>query len=208
MRPSAHPKDAIVYIVDDDLSIREALSSLVRSVGMNVETYSSAAEFLERRHGEAPGCLVLDIRMPGMTGLELQQSLNRSDAGIPIIFITGHGDIPISVRAMKNGAVEFLTKPFNEKDLLGVIAQAVTKHRLDLSQRSELADLRALFQSLTPREREVYAWVSKGLPNKQIAIELGTAEITVKIQRAQVMKKMKVESLADLVKVYERLRPQ
>ena len=195
-----------IYIVDDDAAVREALSSLVRSVGMRAEMFPSASDFLKCKRPDAPACLVLDIRLSGMTGLELQQALNRGDAGLPIIFITGHGDIPISVRAMKNGAVEFLTKPFKEEDLLNAIAQAVRKSSLELAERKERADLRALYESLTPREREVLNLVSKGFLNKQIAAELGTAEITVKIQRANAMKKMKAESLAELIKLTERMK--
>jgi FixJ family two-component response regulator len=198
--------DVTIYIVDDDTAVREALSSLVRSVGMRAEMFPSAAAFLKCKRPETPACLVLDIRLPGMTGLELQQALNQAGAGLPIIFITGHGDIPISVRAMKNGAVEFLTKPFNEKDLLNAISQAVEKSSLELKERKERDELRALYETLTPREREVLSWVSKGFLNKQIAAELGTAEITVKIQRASVMKKMKVESLAELIKLSERMK--
>ena len=206
MTNAPHNKGVTIYVVDDDAAVREALSSLVRSLGMRAEMFSSAAEFLKFHRPDAPACLVLDIRLPGMTGLELQQALNKGTTGLPIIFITGHGDIPISVRAMKNGAVEFLTKPFKEEDLLNAIAQAVKKSSLELTERNERAELRALYESLTPREREVLNRVTKGFLNKQIAAELGTAEITVKIHRANVMKKMKAESLAELIKVSERMK--
>jgi FixJ family two-component response regulator len=197
--------DPVVFVVDDDRSIRESLRRLLTSVGLTVEVFPSAQAFLSSPRRHVPGCLVLDVRLPGLSGLDLQRELASTDAPLPIIFLTGHGDIPMSVRAMKAGAVEFLTKPFREQDLLDAIRNAIDRDRAARTERQELADLRRRYTSLTPRERDVLAGIVAGLLNKQIAAELGTSEVTVKEQRAHVMQKMQVGSVAELVLIASRL---
>jgi FixJ family two-component response regulator len=195
----------VVFVIDDDASIREALTNLLRSVGITVETFGTAQQFLSAKRPDAPGCLILDVRLPGVSGLELQRQLLEANIQLPVIFVTGHGDIQMSVRAMKAGAVEFLTKPFRDQDLLDAVQQAVDRDRAARAQRAELAELRARHELLSPREQEVMALVVRGLLNKQTAGELGTSEATVKLHRDHVMQKMQADSLADLIRMAERL---
>ena len=197
--------DAMIFVVDDDASMREALQRLLRSVGLQVTTFASAREFLDHRGADAPGCLVLDVRLPGLSGLDLQRELAAAQLDLPIIFITGYGDIPMTVQAMKAGAVEFLTKPFRDQDLLDAIQQALERDRVARAQRTEMAELRERFDALTPRERDVFGLVVTGLQNKQVAAALGTSAITIKRHRAQVMHKMRVTSLAELVRIADHL---
>ena len=198
-------REAIVLVVDDDVSVREALAGLIRSAGMTVETFATAQEFLAHPRPDAPGCLVLDIRLPGLSGLDLQKRMAEINLEIPIVFITGHGDVPTSVQAMKAGALEFLTKPFSDQDLLSAIQQAIKRDRAARRQRATLKGLRDRYESLTPREREVMERVVAGLLNKQIAAELGTSVMTIKAHRGQVMHKMRADSLADLVRMSDML---
>jgi FixJ family two-component response regulator len=197
--------DPIVFVVDDDSSMREALTDLITSVGLLVEAFKSAREFLAHRRRDAPACLVLDVRLPGLSGLDLQRELAHTEAPIPIIFITGHGDIPMSVQAMKEGAVEFLAKPFRDQDLLDAVQHALEIDRAARQERSLVADVRRRYESLTNREREVMRLVVSGLLNKQIAAELGSSEVTVKMHRGQVMRKMKAQSIVELLRMAEKI---
>ena len=195
----------LIYVVDDDESVREAVGGLIRSAGLAVRTFSSAQEFLAFSRPDVPSCLVLDVQLPGLSGLDLQEELAKADVQIPIIFLTGHGDIPMTVRAMKAGALEFLTKPFDDEDLLQAIHEAIKRDRVARRERANMRMLYDRYSSLTPREQEVMKWVVSGLLNKQIAAELGISEIMIKVHRGQVMQKMQAESLADLVRMSEKL---
>jgi FixJ family two-component response regulator len=207
MTQKAGPAKAaqVVYVVDDDDSVRTALSSLIRSVGLRVETFSSASEFVAAKRPDAPSCLVLDVRLPGVSGLDFQTELAKTNTLIPIIFITGHGDIPMSVKAMKAGAVEFLTKPFRDQDLLDAIQVALERSRSSQESEKAASELKARFETLTPREQEVMAMVPGGLLNKQVAAEIGVSEITVKVHRGNVTRKMGAKSFAELVRMADAL---
>lgn len=200
------PASDVVFVIDDDVSVRESLELLIQNEGWQVETFPSAQAFLDRPRILVPSCLILDVALPGLNGLELQQRISAERTEMPIIFITGHGDIPTTVRAMKAGAVEFLTKPFSDEVLLGAIRQAHEHSRMVLSHEAEIQELRKRYESLTPRERQVMALVVSGLLNKQVGGELGISEITVKAHRGQVMQKMKADSLAALVGMSAKLR--
>jgi RNA polymerase sigma factor (sigma-70 family) len=196
----------VVFVVDDDRSVRSSLKLLISSVGLQVESFESADTFLQRKPPDAPSCLVLDVRLRGLSGLDFQRELAARNIHIPIVFITGHGDIPMSVRAMKAGAVEFLTKPFRDQDLLDAVRIALERDRSRREEEKEVTDLQQRFDSLTPREQKVICLVVSGMLNKQIAGQLGTAENTVKVHRSRAMEKMKAQSLADLVKMIEKLK--
>jgi FixJ family two-component response regulator len=197
--------ETMVFIVDDDLSVRRSTERLLRAAGLQVQAFASAREFLNHRPAGGPACLILDVRMPGLSGMELQRELTQAGIRIPIIFITGHGDIPMSVRAMKAGAVEFLTKPFRSRSLLDAVQAALEQDRAAHQVRSETGELRQCYEQLTPREKEVMALVAAGLLNKQIAGQLATTERTIKFHRAHIMAKMRAESLADLVRMAEKV---
>jgi FixJ family two-component response regulator len=194
-----------VFVIDDDPGVRKSLSDLISSIGLKTRTFGSAREFLQEKRPESPACLVLDVRLPGLGGLDLQRELAKTETPLPIIFITGHGDVPMTVRAMRGGAVDFLTKPFRDQDLLDAVQQALEKDRNMLEQHAELVELRRRFDSLTVREREVFRLVVRGLLNKQIAAELGTSEVTVKMHRGHVTEKLHAKSVVDLVHMAEKL---
>jgi FixJ family two-component response regulator len=199
------PEQSTVLVIDDDASVREALSDLFQSVGLRVEVFASTQEFLKKRRPEGPGCLVLDVRLPGKSGLDFQQELNAANINLPIVFLTGHGDIPMSVRAMKAGAVEFLTKPFREQDLLDAVQTALERDRVNREDEKLITTLRQRFASLTPREQAILTLVVAGSRNKQIAFEIGTSEVTVKVHRTNLMRKMQALSLADLITMATKL---
>jgi FixJ family two-component response regulator len=198
----------VVFVIDDDASLRESLSSLLRSIGLHVELFDSAVQFLKSKLPDVPSCLVLDVRLPGLSGLDFQAELIRNDVHVPIIFITGHGDIPMSVRAMKAGAIEFLTKPLREQDLLDAVQAGLDRDRARRASDKTVTELRSKYDSLTAREQEVIGYVASGLMNKQIAGEIGISEITVKVHRGNLMRKMGAKSLADLVRMVDALGVQ
>jgi RNA polymerase sigma factor (sigma-70 family) len=195
-----------VFIVDDDADVRESLQELLESVGLHSQSFGTAQEFLAARHGDGPSCLILDVRLPGISGLDLQHELKRRRISIPIIFLTAHADVPMSVRAMKSGAVEFLTKPFRQQELLDAVQRSIARARIQREKERELAELRQRHERLSVREREVMNLVVSGMLNKQVAAELGASEATIKMYRSQVMKKMQAKSLPELVRMADRLR--
>jgi RNA polymerase sigma factor (sigma-70 family) len=197
----------VIFVIDDDPSVRSSLKFLLSTVGLQAETFDSAASFMHKKPPDVPSCLVLDVRLPGLSGLDFQRELAARNISIPIIFLTGHGDIPMSVRAMKAGAVEFLTKPFRDQDLLDAVRVALDRDRARREQDKDVEELRKRFNSLTSREQEVVSMVIAGMLNKQIAAELGTAESTVKVQRSRAMEKMQASSLAELIKMIEKVKP-
>jgi FixJ family two-component response regulator len=199
------PAAPVVYVIDDDDSVRAAISSLIRSVGLRAEAFASVPEFLAHKRASAMSCLILDVRLPGVSGLEFQSELAKANTEIPIIFITGHGDIPMTVKAMKAGAVEFLTKPFRDQDLLDAIQVGLERARVKEEKDRVVSDVKRNFSTLTPREQEVMAWITGGLLNKQVAAEIGVTEITVKVHRGSVMRKMAAKSFADLVRMADLL---
>jgi FixJ family two-component response regulator len=204
MKVPADPQN-VVFVIDDDASLRESLSSLLRSIGLHVELFDSAAQFLRSKRPDVPSCLFLDVRLPGLSGLDFQTELIKNDVHVPIIFITGHGDIPMSVRAMKAGAIEFLTKPLREQDLLDAVQAGLDRDRARRASDKTVTELRSRYDSLTAREQEVIGYVASGLMNKQIAGEIGISEITVKVHRGNLMRKMAAKSLADLVRMVDTL---
>ena len=203
-KPEA-PATSVVFVIDDYASVRDAISSLIRSVGLRAEIFASVSEFLAHKRSSTTSCLILDVRLPGVSGLEFQSELAKANAEIPIIFITGHGDIPMTVKAMKAGAIEFLTKPFRDQDLLDAIQVALERARLKEEKDRAVSDIKRNFSNLTPREQEVMAWITGGFLNKQVAAEIGVAEITVKVHRGNVMRKMAAKSFADLVRMADLL---
>jgi len=198
-------EQAIVYVIDDDVSVREGMADLLRSVGHKVQSFGSTQDFLDGKRPDAPGCIVLDVRLPGPSGLEFQRTLSKSNMQLPIIFISGHGDIPMSVRAIKSGAIEFLTKPVHEQQLLDAVQAGIEQDRARREEAKSVSEFHERFQSLTPREREIFNLVVSGRRNKQIAADVGLSEMTVKVHRSQITRKMRAKSLVDLVRMADKL---